>query len=230
MTNSKNTIAPARIRSYAEMDEILDDNLGRTLERGPAAKRVFDIARAKYDTKAEQHSAIITAAQREFAERRELTATERNINRFADEPKPSLTIGAGAPMWPLEGERRPHWAERADDETNLEKGKVTNLRAMSWASVYVSVPAAHYNARINADGGLSGADIRVYLRQGVLESEPTVCLSRMGYNKDGNWLPDNMKHEMTTAEAVLLARALLLYVDLATGVPERSDTTPEGGE
>ena len=230
MTDSMNTIAPARIRSYAEMDEILEDNLGRTLERGPAAKRVFDIARAKYGTTAEQHAAIITAAQREFAERREFTATERDINRFADEPKPSLTVGAGAPMWPLEGKRRPHWAKRADDEPIREGRKVTSLRSMSWGSAYVSVPAAHYSARVNYDGGLTGADLRVFLRQGVLEVEPMVCISRMGYSPDGKWLPDNMRHEMTTAEAVLLARALLLYVDLATGVPEQLAADTEGGE
>jgi hypothetical protein len=221
------SISPDRYSKYDQLDETLYDAFGRTLDRGPAKKRIFDVARAKYTSRAEQISAIVTAAEREFATLPTVTATERALMATRNKLDEERIIRAGEPIPYLEKDR-PRWADRSEDQNRYNQAhKHTTTSSMQWRTEPVNIPLSAYNHVIDEVGNIHTPWIHLDARQFAVHGKPNIGFYRHETDKDGNLLPIQPTfYALELDEAAEFAKAILLLVDHVTGV----DDMIAGGE
>lgn len=186
-----------------------DDIIARVAARTDASlsdlayTRILKVAWSEFNTLTDQDVAIARAIEDEVASIDELSGAAAALRDLDTESRRQTYIKYDQSVpWLERG--RPTWAHPDNDQITVAGGSFSN-RSSAWRSGPVLTPASNYGSKATANDGRIVSTFQMALHQRTAAKEPAVVVVA----------PDGNQIQMTAEEAGIMARALLLHVDLA---------------
>ncbi|ANQ74335.1 hypothetical protein [Rhodococcus sp. 008] len=146
----------------------------------------------------------------------------KNCRDFNAEMLPKIEISGKDPN-PWLADDAPRWSSPDHDVLNNPGSDVCQPDHAEWRSTPLRMPHTTKYAVVDVDGNWTTATICANISQKVGDRYPRINFESHGFNAKGDPVGEDTplnKYSLTLEDAGYLARALLLLIDLATGMTD----------
>ncbi|MBT2268808.1 hypothetical protein [Rhodococcus erythropolis] len=213
-------------RRYRTHNDLIDD-LESMFEsfpatRTPAFQSVLKVARGKHVSRQAQviaiSEAVAASASTSHPALEQLAAFQKSVNA-------EQLIRDELPDWRFE-ESRPYWSNPEKDSQGYveeRKASVEKYQHCKWVSdsTYIPLLKSPYYGKRRDNGNFRHPDLALAIEQAVFSNEPLLAIELQSWTLEGDERTTSRQLvRLSMDDAVNLARAILLKVDVARGTSD----------